>query len=297
MEFVDVTVVSGGGAWTPVNTGTATNLVIEDPAVGIDIPVGEQVVLEVTVRLSDTPTNVAGLTFTNTAGFTYNRLDDDPATVLTGPPGTSPPMTIIEPDLTLEKDGPVDMRAGVPGTFSLNVHNVGDSPAYNVTIDDLLPNQADGGMCDAPPTNIVAQLYAADGITTIGAPLIAGSDYDVSFNGSPSCSFTITTLTPTAAIGPDQRLIVTYDTLLDSLTQAGAMLTNVAGATEWFSLDVSDAANQPYARTYTRIITDGTVGILDHEDAHTVTEFQPVLCITRRAGRLAAVHLARRERQ
>jgi len=277
MEFVDVTVVSGAGAWTPVNTGTATNLVIEDPAVGIDIPVGEQIVLEVTVRLSDTPTNVAGLTFTNTAGFTYNRLDNDPATVLTGPPGTSPPMTIVEPDLTLEKDGPVDMRAGVPGMFSLNIHNVGDSPAYNLTIDDLLPNQADGGMCDVAPTNVVAQLYEADGISTIGAPLVAGSDYGVSFIGDPSCTFTITTLTPAAAIGPDQRLIVTYDAVLDSNTQTGAALTNVAGATEWFSLDVSDAANQPYARTYTRVVTDGTVGILDHEDAHTVTEFQPVL--------------------
>ena len=56
-----------------------------------------------------------------------------------------------------------------------------------------------------------------------------------------------------------------------------AALTNIAGATEWFSLDVSDANNTPYARTYTRVITDGTVDTLDHEDAHTVLEYTPPL--------------------
>jgi uncharacterized repeat protein (TIGR01451 family) len=81
----------------------------------------------------------------------------------------------------------------------------------------------------------------------------------------------------TAAIGPDQRLIVTYQTELDANTQQDAVLTNVAGATEWFSLDVSDAALAPDARTYTRVLTDGTVGVLDHEDAHTVVEFTPIL--------------------
>ena len=37
---------------------------------------GEQAVVEITVRLQDTATNVAGLTFTNTADYTYNRLND-----------------------------------------------------------------------------------------------------------------------------------------------------------------------------------------------------------------------------
>ena len=124
---------------------------------------------------------------------------------------------------------------------------------------------------------MTAQLYQSDGITTVGAPLAAGSDFDVVFGGEPACSFTITTLTPAAAIGADQRLIITYDAVLDADTQADAVLTNVAGATEWFSLDVSDAANLNYARRYTRVITDGTVGTLDHEDAHTLVEFSPIL--------------------
>jgi uncharacterized repeat protein (TIGR01451 family) len=78
------------------------------------------------------------------------------------------------------------------------------------------------------------------------------------------------------AIGPDQRLIVTYDTFLDAGTQLNAALTNVAGATEWFSLDQS-SADAAFARTYTRVITNGTVGVLDHEDAHTVLEYTPPL--------------------
>ena len=129
LEFVSVTKVSGSGAWTPQNTGDATSLVIEDPVNGIDIPAGEQAVFEITVRLQDTATNVAGLTFTNTAAYTYNIIDGDAITERPGDPGTSGPMTVVEPELTLEKGGPVNMTAGDPGSFSLNVHNIGDSPA------------------------------------------------------------------------------------------------------------------------------------------------------------------------
>ncbi|NIT96733.1 MAG: hypothetical protein GWN73_23060, partial [Actinobacteria bacterium] len=49
-----------------MNTGTATNLVIEDPNVGIDIPAGERIVVEIRVVLEDTPTNAIGLAFANT---------------------------------------------------------------------------------------------------------------------------------------------------------------------------------------------------------------------------------------
>jgi len=277
LEFVSVAKIAGTGPWVPVNTGTTTSLVIEDPANGIDIPVGEQIVLEVAVRLSDTATNVAGLTFTNTAGYTYNQLDDNLATQLTGLPGITGSMTVVEPELTLEKSGPLQLRLGLNGTFTLNTHNIGTSPAHNLTITDVLPNQADGGMCDAAPTAVTAQLFEADGVTPVAPALTAGTDYDVTFNGDPICTFTLTTLTPAAAIGPDRRLIVTYDALLDANTQRDAVLTNVAGATEWFSLDISNAANLNYARTYTRVLTDGTVGTLDHEDAHTVVEFTPLL--------------------
>ena len=277
LEFVSATRVSGSGSWTPVNTGTPTSLVIEDPVNGIDIPVGDQAVIEITVRLTDTPTNVAGLTFTNTAVYTYNQLDDDPATVRPGDPGTSGPITVIEPDLTVEKIGPLQLRLNQAGTFTLNVHNVGDSIAWGIYLIDILPNTTDGGMCDAAPTQVTAQVYSADGTTAVGAPLVEGTDFAVTFTPAPDCRYTVEMLTPAAALAPDQRLIVTYDAVLDADTQRDTALTNIAGATEWWSLDDSDPLLAANARNYQRNLTDGTVGVLDHEDAHTLVEFTPEL--------------------
>ncbi len=278
MSYVAVTQVSGPGVFAPENTGDATNLVIEDVTNGIDIPIGQQVVLDITVRLDDTASNVSGLNFTNTAAYTYNRLDNAPATVLPGDPGTTAAMTIVGPDeLTLEKSGPPQMQLGVPGNFTLNVHNTGDSPAYNLTLYDVLPNQADGGTCDAAPANFTAQIFAADGTTAISPVLAEGADYSVAFVGDPDCTLTITTLTPAAAVGADQRLIVNYAAYLDADSQQSANLTNVAAATEWFSIDVTDPDQLNYARSYTRALTDGTINVLDHEDAHTVVVFTPLL--------------------
>ena len=288
LQFVGVTKISGSGSWSPVNTGAGTNIVIEDLVDGIDIPAGEQVVVEITVLLDDTPTNVAGLTFTNTATYTYNQLDNIVATELPGAPGTTAPMTIVEPELTLEKSGPLQLRIGLPGTFTLDVHNIGDSPAYGVYLTDVLPNPADGGMCDAAPVLVTAQLFEADGVTPVAGALNAGVDFAVSFNGDPACTFTVEMLTAAAAIGPDERLIVNYQASLDADTQANAVLTNVAGATEWFSIDVSDPAVASNARTYTRALTDGTVGVLDHEDAHTLVEFAPVLIFEKTAVNLTS---------
>ena len=117
LEYVAVRKISGSGPWTPENTGTGSSLVIEDPVNGIDIPAGEQVVIEIDVRLADTDTNVAGLAFTNSAAFIYNQLDNQDATALSGDPGVTGPMTIVEPELTLEKTGPVQMVEGLAATL------------------------------------------------------------------------------------------------------------------------------------------------------------------------------------
>jgi uncharacterized repeat protein (TIGR01451 family) len=90
-------------------------------------------------------------------------------------------------------------------------------------------------------------------------------------------------LTRTASIGADQRLIVTYQAYLDTDSQQGINLTDIAGATEWFSLDVSDPVALNYTRTYTEVVTDGTVGTLDHEDAHTAITFTPSLAFEKYA--------------
>lgn len=289
LTFVSVAKIAGSGAWVPVNTGSDKNLVIEDLGSGIDIPIGEQIVLDITVRLDDTPVNVAGLTYTNLASYTYNRLNDSPATELPGGAGLTDPMTVVEPfDLTVEKSGPPQMQLGLAGDFTLNVHNVGDSTAYGVTLTDVLPNGNDGGMCDAPPSAFTAQVFEADGTTAVSAVLAEGTDFTVSFLGDPDCTVTVTTVTPAAAIGADQRLIVTYQAMLDLDSQQGANLVNVAGATEWFSIDPAGPSGTTYARNYARVLTDGTVSTLDHEDAHSVLVFAPVLIFEKSVANLSS---------
>ena len=88
-------------------------------------------------------------------------------------------------------------------------------------------------------------IWFTAGVTPVSAALVDGTDYTATFNGDPTCSLTLAFLTPESAIGVDQRLIVSYDTTLDVGSLENTALTNIAGATEWFSLDVSDANNLP----------------------------------------------------
>src|SRR5262249_700995 len=54
---------------------------------------------------------------------------------------------------------------------------------------------------------------------------------------------------------------------LDANTQSGASLTNVAGAIQWFNADSSN----PSRKTFSGLLTNGTPGVLDNQDAFTVT--------------------------
>jgi uncharacterized repeat protein (TIGR01451 family) len=234
------------------------------------IPAGQQIVLELTVVLDATPANVIGTQFINTAKWDFGRLIDgvfyEP---LPGESGITPPMTIAGPDLVLTKAGPATMNLGDLEDFTLDIQNGGNSDAWNATILDRLPDGASGGMCDATPTVVSAQVFAADGVTPVpgkGA-LVPGTDFSLSYSGAPSCELTLTMLTAAGAIGPNERLIITYQTQLDDDSRNGVTLTNVAGAVEWSN----DDGGNPDRQTYTRTLTDGTVGTLDHEDAHTVT--------------------------
>ena len=99
-------------------------------------------------------------------------------------------------------------------------------------------------------------------------PLVEGPDYSLNYNGA-TCELAFNTLSAAAVIAVDERLVITYRTQLDTDTQDGELLTNVAGATAWETEDGSTL--------YSRTLTDGTVGTGDHEDAHTVTAELPVL--------------------
>ncbi|MEN8181383.1 MAG: hypothetical protein ABFS46_02485 [Myxococcota bacterium] len=192
---------------------------------------------------------------------------------LPGEWGVTPPLTIAGPELVVTKTGPATLgrtlNLGEWGDFAIDVQNAGLSDAWNVTILDRLPDGATGGMCDTTPELLGVQVFAADGVTPVPGkgPLSPGTDFSLSYSPVPTCELTLTMLTAAGTIGPNQRLIISYRSKLDADSQDGATLTNVAGATRWFNGDGSN----PDRVTFTRTLTDGTVGVLDHEDAHTVT--------------------------
>jgi uncharacterized repeat protein (TIGR01451 family) len=196
-----------------------------------------------------------------------NQPSDDPGT----PAPNDPTLDIVNnsPDLVVDKSGPATMSQGQWGNFTLDVQNNGMTDAWDVALRDLLPDGPTGGMCDLTPEILNARVFAADGVTPVPGkgPLVAGTDYTLTWSGAPACQIDMTMLTAAGRIGPNERLIVGYRTQLDAGTQDGVALTNVAGAIQWFN----GPASNPVRIAYNRTLTNGTVGVLDHEDAHTVT--------------------------
>lgn len=265
-----------GTTWTPVNTGTATNLVIADGGTnGIDIPAGKQAVLDVVVELADDASNVAGLTFHNTAHYSYDGLDGNAASQASSANTTSADMSIVAPNLTLAKTGPGTLKVGDGGAFVLNVQNTGTSRAWDITLKDVLPDLTPGGMRQHAPVVTSAQVFAADGTTAVGGVLAAGTDYTTAYDANTG-TLTFTGLSANAAPQPNERLIVKYTAQLDDDSINGQSLTNIAGATQWFSAD-TDGSGAGDARAYDKTLTDGTVGTLDFQDALTLTTQAAIL--------------------
>ncbi|WP_239026847.1 isopeptide-forming domain-containing fimbrial protein [Geomonas oryzisoli] len=282
LRFVSVQRVSGP-AFTPVNSGSATSLVIQDSGSGIDIPAGQQAVINVTVLLTNSAANTLGKQFQNTATYTYNGVNSTPATQANGAPGASAAIIIVGPALTVQKSGPATINALAPGLFTLNVQNTGGSTAWQATLTDLLPSvttPAPGSMCGSAPTGVTARVYQADGVTPVSANLVNGTDFTVGFAPAPACTMTVAMKSSAAAIAPGERLLVTYSASLDPYTAGGITLTNVAGATRWLSADPAVTATGDIQAT-TAALTNGTPGVLDSQDAFTVTTQAPLLSFTK----------------
>jgi uncharacterized repeat protein (TIGR01451 family)/fimbrial isopeptide formation D2 family protein len=288
LMFVSAAKVSGSQVFTPVNIGTvADNLIIADITNGIDIPANEQVVIDITVTLRDSdPPNVAPLAFTNAASYTFNQINGNNGTVSNGLGNTTSAMTVVEPDLTLDKRGPAGtVNFTAPILYTVVVENIGTGPAFDSTIIDQLPDVPDnppltGGTCDAAPGNFNARITTSADESTVVRALLQGTDYTATHTAAPTCELIITTITDAARIEAGEKLIISYETTLDVGTQSGASLSNVAGVTRWFSLDTVGAGATGEIREYTRTfdsLTPGTPAIIDHEDIVTVLVEAPVL--------------------
>ncbi len=242
-------------------------------------PPGEGCTDRVTIVASADPTtfNVGGVDYTLDMSFLDNGSPVDEFITREGGTINSSGLVgefTLPPGLRVQKSGPPSMRLGQYGEFLLDVQNDGDSNAHDVTVVDLLPNEVNGGMCDTTPEILSAQVFAADGVTPVPGkgPLTEGTDYALAYDGT-ACELTLSTQSAAAVIDIGERLMIRYRTRLDNDSQDGITLTNVAGATAWFS----DAASNPGRISYLRSLSDGTVGVDDHEDAHEVDVDLPVL--------------------
>src|SRR6267142_1396736 len=220
----------------------------------------------------------AGTTLTNTALVTWNtptRTSSASVSINIGETST--------PNLVLTKTGPATMSTGQLGQFGLHFQNTGVSDAWNPTILDRLPKASPtGGMCSFTPLTLSAQVFQANGVTPVPGkgPLVQGADFSINYSGAPNCELTLTMLTAAATISQNQRLIINYRTQLDGNSQAGTQLTNVAGAIQWFDGD----STNPNRKTFTGPLTNGTPGVLDNQDAHTVTVVAAGLAITKQVS-------------
>lgn len=238
-------------------------------------PPGEGCTDRVTIVASPVPTtfNVDGVDYTLAMSFLDNGSPVDEFITREGDTVNGSGLVgdfTLPPGLTVTKTGPATMLLGEWGDFVIGVQNASEADAYDVTLVDRLPDGPTGGMCDTTPEVLSARVFAADGVTPVPGkgPLAQGSDYSLAYD-SATCELTFNTLTAASVIGVDERLMIAYRTQLDADTQDGSTLTNVAGATEWF--------NQDGSTVYSRTVTDGTVGVGDHEDAHSVTVDLPAL--------------------
>lgn len=256
------------------NSGDSKHLAFSyaDNPVLATIPANAQIVLKLTVVLDDSPANVPGTQFVNTAHWELGRIiNGTEYEPLPGQDGVTQPMTIVGPNLVVNKtSSDTALNLGVPATFTIDAENTGGSAAWNATILDQLPDGPDGGMCDYDPTKapggVTARIVAADG--SLVSDLKPGTDYSVTYNGAPTCQLGLTMQTPAAKVGPSQHLIVNYQTQLDGDSKDGVALTNVAGATRWFSGDSSLTGRARYDKGP---LTDGTPGVADFQDSETVT--------------------------
>ena len=232
-------------------------------------PPGEGCTDRVTIVASADPTtfNVGGVDYTLEMSFLDGGSPVDEFITREGGTVNSSGLVgefTLPPGLRVTKTGPATLRLAQWGDFLLDVQNDSEAEAHDVVLLDRFPDGPTGGMCDTTPEVLSAQVFAADGVTPIAGkgPLAEGTDYGLVWDGT-SCELTLTTLSPAAVIGVGERLLVRYRSQLDNDAQDGVTLTNVAGATAWFS----DVASNPARISYLRTLSDGTVGVVDHEDA------------------------------
>jgi fimbrial isopeptide formation D2 family protein/uncharacterized repeat protein (TIGR01451 family) len=264
------TCVMGGGACTPditavdigVSGTTAAAFFLGDlvPASATGEPRTVTIIYQ--AHLLDSGS--AGNTRINTASVYGNQTDriagtppspPAPASFDVAASAATAAITIVEPRLLIDKDvggqvGDADYRRAVPGdilAYTVSAANAGSSPAYDMTVVDVVPENvavstpvADGGVWQQDVT-------PGDGVGgtitwTIAGPLVAGD--------AVSLGYSATIATPLDSEDEDA---------------GGPELVNTADITAYFGASASDRAAHPMFefREYDDVTADGVAVELD----------------------------------
>ncbi len=185
--------------------------------------------LDIIARVLDVPTNIDGTTLTNSAQLDMLLQDGTP--FVTATPGVD--ADIIEPELTIVKalatGQATEITANQTVNYALTITNIGNSPAFDINLQDTLPN----GLQDSTPTLVSA--------TINGATLAVTIDY----TGTPIMVFNYD-----GAIGldPTQTLEIEYQVTANADIGAGLSLDNIAQINSYGSLP--EDSNNDEIRTY-----------------------------------------------
>ncbi|MCX2840683.1 hypothetical protein OQJ59_03530 [Microbulbifer thermotolerans] len=249
----------------PITPASPTDLTFD---IGV-ITAGTSAELEIVARVADVDNAVDGTVIVNSADYSYSEGGN---TVVGG--GNSVELTIVEPKLIMDKQGPDGgtLQSGVPGRFVLDLRNEGGGEAWDITVVDLLPDTDQGGLCQTPPQIAAVEIVDAGG--TVLSVLAESTDYSAVFDAD-NCTLTLTGSGANAVLLPEHHLRISYDAYLDADTEHNASLTNVAGATLWYSLESTQTGARVYDPGFTNDPPDGTPSVEDHEDAYTLTAEVP----------------------
>ncbi|RLJ36178.1 putative repeat protein (TIGR01451 family)/fimbrial isopeptide formation D2 family protein [Litoreibacter meonggei] len=179
----------------------------------------------------------AGSTLTNTATLT---VDPDGATPALNTATVDADVRVVEPELSIDKTGPLAVDPGDVGNFAINVTNTGPGivpsatgPAYDVVVSDVLPTE-------------FTLNTGSISITLNGAPYTPGAGELV----ATSTGFTLNV----AVLMPDDVLVIDYAATLDANTPPLTSVFNTATA----AYD-SAPGNDPNQKTYTPVTDDHRV--------------------------------------
>jgi fimbrial isopeptide formation D2 family protein/uncharacterized repeat protein (TIGR01451 family) len=232
LEYVSATAVDGAGAAV---TLTDNSLPPVNVNLGIaNIPAGGQMIITLTARVANNDQANAGVSFTNTASYTYTNISPGLDTS-----STSGPLTIVEPLLAIVK---TVVNVSRPGAAP----NAGDILRYSVSFTasggaagDNFSDAFDLLIEDSLSLGLAYQSSTA-GVNGTGNTI---TDPTVTGDGSTTAqtlTWSLTDLTADIDVAEGTQVTLTYDVVVLSGVLAGQELTNSA-TVQWTGLDGENA--------------------------------------------------------